>query len=94
MHPYSTTLSKIIFDTTFFKPHYLASVSHSICSFIVITKNVGSAFRYPIGINFHRRFPPGVNNASLLRASYSATTCQYPLYIFTVIKYFASVSMS
>ena len=91
--PYSNTSSTINFDVRFFKPCYLASFYHSIFRFIVIATHIVAALRYHIGINFHRLFPSGVKNANLSRDSSSNTTCQYPLSIFTEIKYFASVSM-
>ena len=87
---YSNTWSTMIFYATFISPRSLDNTYHSICSFIHIATNVGAAFRASIVINFHRRFPSGMNNASLSHDSYSATTCQYPLSISTAIKYFAS----
>ena len=94
MRPYSYMSSIIIFDAIFFKPRYLAIVSHSICSFIIIAKNVGDVLREPIGITSHRLFPLGANNTILSCASSSCITCQYSLSISTAIKYFARVSMS
>ena len=85
MRSYINTSSTIIFEAKIFKPCYLAIVFHSIC-FVVVDTNIGAEFRVPMGITFHHRFPSGTKNASIYRASSSATTCQYPLSISTAIK--------
>ena len=92
--PCSNTSSKMIFWGENFNPISLDNVSHYIFSFIIIAKNIGAKFREPIGITFHRLFLSGKNNSSLSRAYYSASTCQYSLFISTAIKYLASVLMS
>ena len=67
----------------FFKSHSLASLSHSICRFIIIATHVGASLRYPIGITLHHIFPPGVNTVNISCVLYSTNTfnnyCPYPL---------------
>ena len=65
MRPEMKKSSTIIFDATFFKPSSLASVPHSIFSFIIIATNVGSVLIYPVGITFHHLFLYRMNNTSL-----------------------------
>ena len=86
VRPYNNTSSKMVFDATFFSPRSLANASNSTCSFIIIATNVGAEFSYPIGTTFHHQFLSRLKNASIYSASYSATTCQYSLSMYTEIK--------
>ena len=92
--PYGNTSSTMISDATLFSLDYLANLSYSIYSFIIISTNVGASFRPPIGTTFHFHFPSRVKNASISHASSYVTTFQYSLSMSTVIKYFAYVSIS
>ena len=67
----------MIFHATYFRPHSLAYVTHSIYSFIIIAINVGSSFRAPIVITFHHIFPSQMKKTRIYRACSSANTCQY-----------------
>ena len=68
VRPHINTPLTIIFDTTFLIPLYLANVSHSIFSFIIIATKVGAAFRPPIGITLNHQFPSGRKNYSISSA--------------------------
>ena len=93
VRPHSNKSSTKIFEVIFLSSCSFVNMSHFFCRIIIIDTNVGAAFNAPKGITLHHWFMSGVETSSLYRASYYATTCQYPLSMSTTIKYFSYVSM-
>ena len=91
---YSNTSLNIIFDAKYFIPRSLTNASHSIYRFVIISKNVGAAFRGPVVITFRHQFMSRVKKASVSCAYSYTATYKYPFSIYTAIKKQSCVSNS